>query len=60
MDKEPLYECDPGWECECLIGDTLILTDKGQVKIKDIKIGDMVLTRQGYKKVYNKQITGMC
>lgn len=44
---------------ECLIGDVLILTDKGEIKIKDIKIGDMVLTRQGYKRVYDKWMTGI-
>lgn len=35
----------------CFTGDTLITTDKGQVPIKDISIGDMVLTSKGYRKV---------
>ena len=35
----------------CFSGDTLIMTDKGQVPIKYIKRGDMVLTRRGYQKV---------
>lgn len=35
----------------CLVGNTLITTEKGKVKIKDVKIGDKVLTRKGYKKV---------
>jgi len=43
----------------CLIGDTLIITDSGYKKIENIKIGDKVLTRKGYKKVYNKQMTGI-
>lgn len=36
----------------CFAGDTLIQTDKGMVEIKDIKIGDLVLTHKGrFKKV---------
>lgn len=37
----------------CFIGDTLIKTNEGYKKIKDIKTGDYVLTRKGYKKVLN-------
>jgi HK97 family phage portal protein len=38
----------------CLLGDTEIITDNGLVKIKDIKIGDKVLTHTGkFKKVIN-------
>lgn len=37
----------------CLTEDTLVLTDKGNVLIKDINIGDMVWTPCGYSKVYN-------
>lgn len=33
---------------ECFTGDTLIMTDKGQVPIKDIKVGDIVATSSGY------------
>ena len=43
----------------CFVGDTLIWTDHGNVCIKDIKCGDMVLTRMGYKpvsKVHNNGI----
>ena len=35
----------------CFIGETLISTIDGQKQIKDIEIGDLVLTRKGYKKV---------
>lgn len=35
----------------CLIKGTLIDTIKGQKKIENIKVGDLVLTRNGYKKV---------
>lgn len=39
------------WGFACLGGNTLVSTIKGDVPIKDIKVGDMVLTREGYKKV---------
>jgi len=35
----------------CFIAKTKILTNKGQVDIKKIKVGDMVLTRNGYQPV---------
>ena len=35
----------------CLVPSTLIKTSKGNIPIKDIKAGDDVLTRSGYKKV---------
>ena len=35
----------------CLIAGTMILTDKGEKPIEDIKKGDYVLTRAGYKSV---------
>ena len=43
----------------CFVGDTLIATDKGQIKIKDIKRGDYVLTSKGYKKVLKKFNNGV-
>jgi len=42
----------------CFTGDTLITTDKGDVCIKDIKVGDMVLTRKGYRKVLKPMYNG--
>ena len=35
----------------CFVGETLVLTDKGNIPIKDIKPGCMVLTMNGYRKV---------
>lgn len=35
----------------CLPGDTLVATDKGDVPIKDIQVGDLVMTPIGYQKV---------
>lgn len=42
----------------CFDGDTLINTINGNVKIKDIKIGDYVLTSDGYKKVLKTHCNG--
>lgn len=47
------YRIGVDWGFSCLCGETLIATNKGQVKIKDIKEGDYVLTRDGYRKVTN-------
>lgn len=60
------FEADEGtqfyygadWGFACLGGETLITTDKGDVPIKDIKIGDNVLTRDGYKKVLHTKNKG--
>lgn len=46
------------WGFACLVGNTLVQTDKGEIPIKDIKIGDKVLTREGYKKVLFSQSKG--
>jgi intein/homing endonuclease len=42
----------------CLVGDTLVATIKGAKKIKDIKIGDKVITPTGSKKVIWSGQTG--
>ena len=42
----------------CLVGETIIKTDRGDVPIKDVVIGDMVLTRQGYQRVIDCACTG--
>lgn len=42
----------------CFVGDTLIATKFGNKKIKDIKIGDYVLTPLGYSKVTACGCTG--
>ena len=36
---------------ECFTAGTLILTNKGNIPIEELKIGDLVMTRQGYKKI---------
>lgn len=39
------------WGFACVDGNALINTNKGLIKLRDIRIGDYVLTRKGYKKV---------
>jgi phage terminase large subunit len=46
---EKFYGLDFGFSC--LVGDTLVKTDKGNMRIDRIKKGDMVLTRKGYRRV---------
>ncbi len=42
------------WSIECFTGDTLVMTKKGYVSIKDIRVGDKVLThKMRFKKVTN-------
>ena len=36
---------------DCFVKDTMILTNKGNIKIQDIKVGDLVITRNGYRPV---------
>jgi phage terminase large subunit len=36
---------------DCFIGETLIQTSMGEKRIDEIKVGDLVLTRNGFKKV---------
>ena len=38
----------------CFIGSTIITTSQGRVEIKDVNIGDYVLTSQGWKRVLKK------
>lgn len=38
----------------CFIGSTLVQTINGPIPIKDIQVGEMVLTSNGYKKVLHK------
>lgn len=35
----------------CFVAGTLVMTDKGTVPIEKVKVGDMVLTSDGYRKV---------
>jgi len=48
-----------GMDFNCLVGDTLILTSRGNVPIKDVKVGDYVLTRKGYRKVLTSVSRGV-
>ena len=49
--KDP-EELDPGFRQDhCFVAGTMVRTDRGDVPIEDIKIGDRVLTRQGYRAV---------
>jgi hypothetical protein len=41
----------------CFVAGTLIQTNKGQISIDKIKIGDMVMTRQGLKRVCASGLT---
>ena len=41
----------------CLDEDTLITTKRGKIPIKDVVIGDYVLTRDGYKEVLDAMLT---
>jgi len=43
----------------CFVEGTLIETDKGQIPIEDVRIGDMVATRQGYHRVACAGETGI-
>lgn len=48
-----------GQDFNCVTGETLVSTIHGPVMIKDIKVGDYVLTRQGYKKVLTSKCQGV-
>jgi intein/homing endonuclease len=43
----------------CFVGDTLITTINGDIPIKDIKVGDMVLTSKGWRPVLKKFNNGV-
>lgn len=53
----PYFGCD--WGFACLGGDSLIKTKYGNKKIKDIVVGDEVLTRDGFKKVLHHMSKGI-
>lgn len=46
------------WGFACLGGNSMVSTNKGDIPIKDIKVGDMVFTRDGYKKVLSTNKKG--
>lgn len=49
---------DHFWD-SCFEGNTPILTDRGNIPIKEILVGDLVLTSEGYKPVLNKWENGV-
>lgn len=50
-DERPLQEKPLKVHDHCLIGDTIVTTKRGNVKIKEVNTNDYVLTRKGWKKV---------
>jgi len=41
----------------CLIGTTLVETSRGPVPIRDVRVGELVLTRKGYRRVLESMMT---
>jgi len=50
------YGTDFGFSC--LVGSTMVQTDVGEKALRDIVVGDRVLTRQGYKAVTSTSAQG--
>lgn len=48
-----------GQDFNCGVGETLVITSRGEVQLKDIKVGDYVLTRKGFKKVLTTACRGV-
>lgn len=45
-------------EDACFVAGTLVTTKRGDIPIEEVLVGDLVLTRQGYKKVTVSKMTG--
>ena len=43
----------------CLTADSLIATERGEVPISDVLVGERVLTREGWRKVLRSGLTGV-
>lgn len=56
---KPTEEVFIGQDFNCLAKGTKVETISGQVNIEDIKVGDYVLTRKGYKKVLTTACKGI-
>lgn len=54
-DESSIY----GFSCSCFRGDTLITTIEGDKRIEEIREGDLVLTRKGFKKVTHAWCSGI-
>lgn len=59
VDSFDTYRYGLDWGFGCLVGDTQVITDKGNKAIKDICVGDKVLTREGFKSVTLTQNKGV-
>lgn len=57
LEKKSKTPCD-AWN-HCFVGNTLITTIDGDRPMREIKVGDMVLTSNGYKKVLKKFNNGV-
>ena len=57
MDIARFYDLKVMEDC-CFVGDTEIETRDGPKKIKDVKVGDYVFTRDGEKRVLKSWMTG--
>jgi hypothetical protein len=55
---KPINKPIDDWN-HCFVGSTLVETINGQVPIKDIQVGDLVLTSKGYKRVLLKHNNGL-
>lgn len=58
---EHLPDCDLlTWSFPCIRGDQMVSTERGLVPIKDVRVGDMVLTHEGrFRKVIDARMTGI-
>jgi len=45
------------WDTACLIAGTKITTKRGEIPIENVRVGDYVLTRQGFKRVRKSWLT---
>lgn len=54
-DESSIY----GFSCYCFKGDTLVATSEGDKRIDEIKAGDLVLTRKGFKRVTHAWCSGV-
>jgi phage terminase large subunit len=57
--RETRFYHGADWGFACLDGDTMVLTEHGEKPIRDIKTGDMVMTRDGLKRVIHAQSRGV-
>lgn len=56
-DKTRVEDVDTDQEDHCLVGDTLVMTTRGEVPIKDVVAGDVVLNRFGWFRVEKSWLT---